>query len=85
MLPDNCNAQINTDSWEWPEIFQWLQAQGNVETQEMYRTFNCGVGMVICVAPQDVATSLSLLETTGHNAWEIGRITPGENRVELLP
>ncbi len=85
VLPDNCNAQINTDSWQWPEIFQWLQTRGNVETQEMYRTFNCGVGMVICVAPQDAPTSLSLLETAGHNAWEIGHITSGDNRVELLP
>jgi phosphoribosylformylglycinamidine cyclo-ligase len=84
VLPKNCNALIDTGSWQWPEIFQWLQAQGNVQTQEMYRTFNCGVGMVICVAPEDVEKSLSLLEMSGHKAWEIGRIAPGDNRVELL-
>ncbi len=84
VLPKNCNARIDTGSWQWPEIFQWLQAKGNVETTEMYRTFNCGVGMVLCVAPQDVKKSLSMLEAAGHSAWEIGRIAPGDNRVELL-
>ena len=85
VLPKNCNAQIDTDSWQWPEIFSWLQAQGNVEITEMYRTFNCGVGMVVCVSPRDVEKSLSILDAAGHAAWEIGRIAPGDNRVELLP
>jgi phosphoribosylformylglycinamidine cyclo-ligase len=85
VLPNNCNAQIDTGSWQWPEIFRWLQTQGNVETTEMYRTFNCGVGMVLCVAPQDVEKSLSMLAAAGHPAWEIGRITAGDNKVELLP
>ena len=85
VLPDNCNAQIDTGSWQWPEIFQWLQEKGNVETREMYRTFNCGVGMVLCVAQKDAAQALSLLETTGLSAWEIGRITAGDNSVDLLP
>ena len=85
VLPDNCNAQIDTGSWQWPEVFQWLQEKGNVETREMYRTFNCGVGMVLCVAQQDVAEALSLLETAGLDAWEIGRVIAGDNSVDLLP
>jgi phosphoribosylformylglycinamidine cyclo-ligase len=84
VLPDNCNAQIDTGSWQWPGIFQWLQEKGNVETREMYRTFNCGVGMVLCVAQKDAAQALSLLDTAGHSAWEIGRITAGDNSVDLL-
>ncbi len=84
VLPADCNAQIATGSWQWPTIFQWLQTHGNVDTREMYRTFNCGVGMVLCLAPGEVATTLELLRTTGHKAWEIGRIVPGDNRVELL-
>jgi phosphoribosylformylglycinamidine cyclo-ligase len=84
VLPQNCNARIDTNSWQWPEIFQWLQAQGNVETTEMYRTFNCGAGMVLCIAPQDVKKTLSMLEQAGHRAWEIGSIVPGDNQVELL-
>ena len=85
VLPKDCNAVINTASWEWPTIFQWLRDKGNVETREMYRTFNCGVGMVLCVAPEDAARALSLLATEGYCAWEIGHIVTGDNRVDLLP
>ena len=85
VLPTNCNALIKTDSWQWPEIFQWLQAQGNVDTTEMYRTFNCGVGMVLCIAPQHVDKAVSMLIAAGHNTWEIGHIAAGHNQVELLP
>jgi phosphoribosylformylglycinamidine cyclo-ligase len=84
VLPKNCNALIDTNSWQWPAIFEWLQTEGNVEEMEMYRTFNCGVGMVLCVAPQDVSRALELLNAAGHQSWEIGSIAPGANRVELL-
>jgi phosphoribosylformylglycinamidine cyclo-ligase len=84
VIPKNCNALIETGSWQWPAVFQWLQAKGNVERAEMYRTFNCGVGMVLCVAREDAARTLSHLQAAGHNAWEIGRIAAGENKVELL-
>ncbi|MCX2975753.1 phosphoribosylformylglycinamidine cyclo-ligase [Candidatus Marimicrobium litorale] len=84
VLPDSCNAQIDTASWQWPEVFQWLQSQGNVETHEMYRTFNCGVGMVICVAREDTAKTIAILQTEGHDTWEIGRIVTGDNQVDLL-
>jgi phosphoribosylformylglycinamidine cyclo-ligase len=85
VLPDTCKAEIETGSWQWPEIFQWLQAQGKIDSEEMYRTFNCGVGMVLCVAPGDLEKTLSILQAAGHDAWEIGRIAPGDSRVELLP
>jgi phosphoribosylformylglycinamidine cyclo-ligase len=84
VLPKDCNAIIDTRSWQWPPVFQWLQAQGNIKTTEMYRTFNCGVGMVLCVAPQDIDKSLSLLAAAGLKSWEIGHIAAGDNRVELL-
>jgi len=84
VIPKHCNAVIETGSWQWPEVFRWLQSTGNVRREEMYRTFNCGVGMVLCVAAQDVARSLAHLQAAGHSAWEIGRIAAGENRVELV-
>jgi len=88
VLPDNCSAQIYTDSWQWPEVFSWLQDQGNVENEEMYRTFNCGVGMVICVAGQDLDAALEQLNDNGHKAWKIGQITEcekqGNSEVKLL-
>ena len=84
VLPDNCNAQIDTSSWQMPEVFKWLQSQGNVASDEMYRTFNCGVGMVICVAEADVNAALDQLNGSGHTAWVIGQTTSGSNEVELL-
>ena len=85
VLPDNCRAEIETSSWQWPEVFQWLQSGGNVELSEMYRTFNCGVGMVLCVAPENSSTAIAVLQAAGHSAWQIGRIASGNKQVDLLP
>lgn len=74
VLPDHVRAVINEQSWQWPAIFKWLQQHGNVDTHEMYRTFNCGVGMVIALPQEDVETALALLAQTGEKAWVIGQI-----------
>ncbi len=85
VLPDNTVARIETASWQWPAVFSWLQQQGQVETREMYRTFNCGVGMVICVPAAQLSQCLSILEAQGETAWVLGCIEAGdgEARVEL--
>ncbi|MCR2307114.1 AIR synthase-related protein, partial [Salmonella enterica] len=54
VLPDNTQAVIDESSWQWPEVFNWLQPAGNVERHEMYRTFNCGVGMIIALPAPEV-------------------------------
>lgn len=86
VLPDSCKAVINTNSWQWPEVFSWLQKKGNVETFEMFRTFNCGVGMMV-VVPEDKADSaVALLNAEGEQAWIIGSIeekTAQEESVEF--
>lgn len=74
VLPENCCAQLQRNSWQVPEVFQWLQQQGQIADREMWRTFNCGVGMVICVAPEQVETALACLQAHGENAWVIGQI-----------
>lgn len=74
VLPSGTRAQVDTSSWQWPALFKWLQLQGNVDTYEMYRTFNCGVGMVLVVAASDVQTTLSHLAEAGESAWVMGRI-----------
>ncbi|MDO6428410.1 phosphoribosylformylglycinamidine cyclo-ligase [Thalassotalea sp. 1_MG-2023] len=74
VLPDNAQAVINGNSWEWPVIFNWLQENGNITQHEMYRTFNCGVGMIIVVPADQVENSLSILNAQGENAWHIGEI-----------
>jgi len=78
VLPENTCAVIDTGSWQQSAIFDWLQHNGNVETQEMYRTFNCGIGMVVCVAAADAATTVAHLNEQGEDARIIGHVDPGE-------
>ena len=87
VLPDNCKAVIDTQSWQQPAIFEWLQRNGNVEDLEMYRTFNCGVGMVISINNADAEQALKNLKEQGEDAWIIGHIAESndsEEQVELL-
>ena len=74
VLPDNCTAQIDQQSWQWPSIFKWLQEAGNVTDHEMYRTFNCGVGLIIALPEEAVDGALALLQENGETAWKIGSI-----------
>ena len=74
VLPDNMKAVIDEKSWEWQPVFKWLQEKGNIDTYEMYRTFNCGVGMVIALPQADVEKALNVLRQAGENAWLIGQI-----------
>ncbi len=86
VLPDNTKAVIDGSSWQWPAVFSWLQANGNVETYEMYRTFNCGVGMIIALPAEQVAPALALLQAEGEHASHIGHIADaavGEEQVEI--
>ncbi|XID75523.1 phosphoribosylformylglycinamidine cyclo-ligase [Alkanindiges sp. WGS2144] len=79
VLPNGTRARIDTSSWQWPALFKFLQQQGNVDTYEMYRAFNCGVGMVIAVSSTDSEKVLSQLQATGETAWVIGQIEADEN------
>ena len=79
VLPDNCHAVVKESSWQWPELFSWLMETANIERDEMYRTFNCGVGMVLVIAQADVEQSLNLLEAAGENAFVIGEIVAGSS------
>jgi phosphoribosylformylglycinamidine cyclo-ligase len=83
VLPDNTRAVINKQSWQLPAVFEWLQRNGNVEASEMYRTFNCGVGMVVIVDADIADKAVSAFNNTGETAWQIGHIeaTTGESTV----
>ena len=76
VLPDDCCAELDAGSWLHPPVFDWLQEQGNIDPEEMYRTFNCGIGMVVCVAPEDAARAQELLRKGGETVWNIGRVGP---------
>lgn len=86
VLPALTKAVIDENSWQWPEIFNWLQEKGNVERTEMYRTFNCGVGMVIALPESQVEKALEIFTAHGENAWLIGEIADAaenEEQVEI--
>lgn len=74
VLPENTCAVIDTGSWRQAVVFDWLQRNGHVETQEMYRTFNCGIGMVVCVGEADTTRALEYLEGAGEDARVIGHV-----------
>lgn len=74
VLPDNLAASIDTNSWQFSELFTWLQTQGNIEQSEMYRTFNCGVGFVIVVPKEQAEKAIKTLNATGEHAWQIGEM-----------
>jgi phosphoribosylformylglycinamidine cyclo-ligase len=74
VLPDGCCAVIDTQSWEIPPVFKWLQEQGNVAANEMYRTFNCGVGMILVVPAEQADDVISTLQEHDEKAWQIGHI-----------
>ena len=76
VLPEGCDARIDESSWTWPPVFQWLQENGGVERFEMYRTFNCGVGMVIVTPADSADDAIAHLNANGESAWRIGEIVP---------
>lgn len=82
VLPPNAQARIETSSWQWPEIFSWLQSQGNVAEAEMYRTFNCGIGLVLCVRSAEVNVALDTLQKHGQDARVIGEIVSHDENAE---
>jgi phosphoribosylformylglycinamidine cyclo-ligase len=85
VLPEGTKAVIDGNSWQWPAIFNWLQTKGNVTTHEMYRTFNCGVGLIIALPSDKAAQAIELLNGLGENAWQIGHIenSDSEQQVEI--
>ncbi len=75
VLPDHCGVSLRRDSWELPPVFRWLQQAGRVEDEEMHRTFNCGVGMVVVVPPAQCERALRVLNDNGEQAWLLGEVT----------
>jgi phosphoribosylformylglycinamidine cyclo-ligase len=76
VLPEDVKAVIHRDSWSLPPVFRWLQAQGRIEDTELHRVFNCGIGMVIVVAPEDASRTVAMLQAAGEQAWISGTVEP---------
>ena len=75
VLPEGLGLEIDTQAWQRPVVFDWLQEHGQVSDAEMLRTFNCGIGMIICLPADAAETAVSLLEAEGETVYRIGEIT----------
>ena len=76
VLRNDLAARLDSNSWNQPEIFKWLQAQGNIDTTEMYRVLNCGVGMVVIIPKELSIKAIEHLSECGEEAWLIGEVIP---------
>ena len=83
VIPEGLGVSLRTKSWPRPAVFDWLQQQGDIPEQEMFRTFNMGIGMVLCVAPTDVERTLAQLARAGEPAWHIGEVRAGSAGVVI--
>ncbi len=79
VLPNDCHAVVQEASWEWPALFTWMMETANIQREEMYRTFNCGVGMILVVEAADAEQAISLLQESGETAFVVGEIKAGSS------
>ena len=74
VLPNNLAARLDSSSWTMPDIFKWLQTEGNIDSKEMYRVLNCGIGMVVVTSKNSSQAVIDCLKDSGENAWLVGEI-----------
>jgi phosphoribosylformylglycinamidine cyclo-ligase len=86
VLPTGINANIDLSAWTFPDIFLWLQTHGNVSLADMLTTFNCGIGMIVCVAVEDEKATLEALRSSGETVFVIGELveSPGKPEVNYI-
>lgn len=84
VLPEGTKVVCDSATWIWPEVFSWIQKNGNIDTHEMYRTFNCGVGMICVVSRNDAEKAVEILNSCGEKSWIIGSIESTEKGEEQV-
>ncbi|MGH8552401.1 MAG: phosphoribosylformylglycinamidine cyclo-ligase [Methylococcales bacterium] len=84
IIPDFRTAVIDPQSWPRPAVFSWLQEKGPVAEDEMLRTFNCGIGMIVCVAGEDEADAIAHLEKSGETVYRIGHIVATNRKAAVV-
>lgn len=86
VLPQDCHAVVDESAWQWPELFTWMMETANIERAEMYRTFNCGVGMILVVDAADAEKTIAHLNAQGETAFMVGEIKDGaaEEQVQIV-
>jgi phosphoribosylformylglycinamidine cyclo-ligase len=80
VMPERCRAQLDSASWSRPDVFRWIEETGEVEAEDMYRAFNCGIGMTLCVAPGHADAAVDLLNARGEQAQIIGEIRASDSK-----
>jgi phosphoribosylformylglycinamidine cyclo-ligase len=85
VVPDGLGLDLDAATWKLPAVFDWLQREGNVPQQEMWRTFNCGIGYTVIVSRDAVNSTIATLAKMGLQAWTIGEIVDarGDERVHI--
>jgi phosphoribosylformylglycinamidine cyclo-ligase len=83
VIPENLEVVLERKAWPRLALFDWLQRSGKVSDAEMYRVFNCGIGMTVQVAPGDAAAALSILQGAGQEAAVIGEVRHGSRGVVI--
>lgn len=78
VMPENTQADISADAWQMPHVFQWLQSAGNIDAQEMYRTFNCGIGMVLVVPAEEADAVIQSANALGETAFRLGTLSASD-------
>jgi len=76
VVPEGLGLEIDASSWTLPAVFDWLQREGAVAREEMWRTFNCGIGFVLVVDPARAGTVAAALDALALPHWSIGRVVP---------
>jgi len=80
VLPDSCAVELQRGAWNWGPLFDWLQATANIDNAEMYRTFNCGIGMAVIIAAEHADAALSHLQSAGETVYPLGKVIARENQ-----
>ncbi len=83
VIPPNLTATVNRNAWTLPPVFKWIQSHGAIETEEMLRTFNCGVGMVLVVGADESDNCLATLVREGEQPFVLGELRAGAGGVEI--
>lgn len=83
VMPEGCQAQIDLGAWSLPQTFRWLAREGQIAPEEMLRTFNCGIGMVVCVPPEQENDAVNCLRELGETVFSLGEIVTGEGSASV--
>ena len=84
IIPNGFTANIDSNSWSWPEIFDWIKKTGKVDDEEMYQVFNCGIGMLVILPKNQADKAIAICQQTGYKAKIIGEIAKSTSNSKII-